>query len=487
MPDSRTSGEFSLEPVRFSRLSRRGVLLSLSGLQLTSAGIAVIAFVGTLYSVGAEALPWTSPIWGGGLAITWARVAGRPVVEWIPLVITWVLRQAGGQTVFKAKISRPRPAGTLALPGDAARLRQYDDPESNAVMIHDPHHATLTVACDLLHPSFVLLDPAEQERRIQGWGRVLSTACRSGRIARLQVLERTIPDGGTALVDWWREHGVHDDSWVARIYGELIEQAGPSGERHVSSIALALDMRRAAQAIRRSGGGIRGAAAVLRQEMRTVEAALRAADLHPSPWYDSGSLAVDLRSAYDPAIAPTLERHRDIGRSLATAGPVAVTESWGSLRTDSGYHSVLWVSEWPQASVYPGFMSPVILAGGIRRTVSITYEPVRTDRAARELRKRKVEHISDAAQRARMGQIEDAADSAELQDVLQQEADLLSGHGVLRYTGLISVSAPTMDELEAAVAQIQQAAIQSSMETRLLVSQQGQAFAAASLPLARKV
>ncbi|GEB96422.1 hypothetical protein GCM10009724_25820 [Microbacterium lacticum] len=88
---------------------------------------------------------------------------------------------------------------------------------------------------------------------------------------------------------------------------------------------------------------------------------------------------------------------------------------------------------------------------------------------------------------AHLPQIEDAQQSAEYQDVLQQEADLTSGHGVLRYTGLLAVSAPTADELEAAVSAIEQARIQASCETRRLVGQQAQAFVAAALPLCRGI
>jgi len=71
--------------------------------------------------------------------------------------------------------------------------------------------------------------------------------------------------------------------------------------------------------------------------------------------------------------------------------------------------------------------------------------------------------------------------------VLRQEADLTAGHGVLRYTGLIAVTAPSTNELDAAVAAIEQAAIQASCETRRLVGQQAQAFTAAALPLCRTV
>jgi hypothetical protein len=124
---------------------------------------------------------------------------------------------------------------------------------------------------------------------------------------------------------------------------------------------------------------------------------------------------------------------------------------------------------------------------GIRRTFSLLYTPMRTDRAARNIRKRKTEYISDAAQRQRIGQIEDAQQTAEYQDVLQQEADLTAGHGVLQATGFIAVSASDPDELERAVAAIEQTAIQASCETRRLWGQQAQGFAAAALPLSRRL
>ncbi len=213
-------------------------------------------------------------------------------MEWSPITCWWLWRTTGGQLLYRRRIVVPRPVGTLALPGDMARLREYTDPDTSAGMIHDPHAATLTVVCEVTHPAFVLLDPGEQERRVTSWGRVLATVCRSGRIATLQVLERTLPDSGTGLAEWWATHGTPDGSWAADTYAELIERAGPAGERHATTLSLSLDMRTSARQIRTAGGGIRGAAAVLRQEMNTLVAALRSADLSPSGWLTPGQIAV---------------------------------------------------------------------------------------------------------------------------------------------------------------------------------------------------
>lgn len=483
--NERRAGE--LAPVKFSRLTRRGILLGLSLSQLIALGIGIGALVGAFYAGGGMLLAFSAPVWLLAAAVTWTRIAGRAMVEWIPVAFWWLWKSTAGQLLYRRRIVKPRPAGTLALPGDMARLREYTDPTTGAGMIQDPTSETLTVVLSVAHPAFVLLDPSEQQRRISSWGRVLATVCRSGRISMLQVLERTLPDSGTGLAEWWSAHGIHDASWASTTYAELIDRAGPAGERHATTVSLALDMRAASRQIRTAGGGIRGAAAVLRQEMTTLIAALRSAELAPSQWLGCGQIAVILRSAYDPAVAATLERHGTLGQSLATAGPVAVNESWTRLRTDSAFHAVLWISEWPRSMVYPGFLAPVLLSTRIQRSFSLLCTPMRSDQAARDIRKKKTEYISDAAQRHRIGQIEDASQTAEFHDVLQQEADLTAGHGILRYTGLISVSAPTADELDAAVAAIEQAAIQASCETRLLVGQQAAAFTAAALPLCRVV
>lgn len=476
-----------LSPVKFSRLARRGVLLGLSGAQLIVTGVAALTLVGVLYLGGGLTLVYVFPILVACAGLAFGSAGGRKLVDWVPIAGRWGWRSSRGQLLFHRRVVKPRPAGTLALPGDSARFRQWVDLETGAVMVHDPHRATLTAIVGVNHPAFILLDPLDQQRRVASWGRVLATACRSGRIASVQVMERTLPDSGNGLARWWAEHGQHDDSWTATTYGELIERAGPAGERHSSTVSVSIDLKTSARAIRAAGGGNRGAASVLRQEMSTMTAALRAADLSPTDWLEPGELALMLRSAYDPAVAGALERHGDLGRDLATAGPVAVSETWGSIRSDSAFHCVLWISEWPRSMVYPGFLAPLLLTSGVRRTFSLLYTPMRTDQAARDMRKKKTEYISDAAQRQRIGQIEDAQQSAEYNDVLQQEADLTAGHGVLRTTGMIAISAQDEDGLERAVAEIEQAAVQASCETRRLWGQQAQAFSAAALPLCRPV
>jgi hypothetical protein len=482
MTDHASTGQ--LRAVKFSRLSKRALLLGLTATQLATIGAGALPLVIALYT-GTGAL-YAILLLAVASAAALVPVGGRHAVAWVPIAGSWVWRTVTGQLHYRARITeraaRPRPAGTLALPGDAAALRQYTDPVTGALLVHDPHAPTLTVILPVTHPAFVLLDPGEQQRRVAAWGRVLATVSRSGHIAALQVVERTLPGSGASLADWWQTHGIDDGSFAARTYADLIDRAGPAGEQHATSIALSLDMNAAARTIRAAGGGLRGAAAVLRQEAETLTIALRAADLAPGTPYDPGQLAVHLRTAYDPAIGPALERHPTLGRELAAAGPIAVTETWGNLRADGAHHCVLWISQWPQTRTYPGFLAPLLLSSGVQRTLSLVYRPVRADVAMRELRRRRTGHLSDATQRARMGQTTDATDQAELTDVLQQEADLAAGHSLLTTTGLITISADTLERLEHDVAAVEQAAIQAGIETRRLWGQQAQAFARSILP-----
>jgi hypothetical protein len=54
--------------------------------------------------------------------------------------------------------------------------------------------------------------------------------------------------------------------------------------------------------------------------------------------------------------------------------------------------------------VYPGFLAPILLSSGVRRAFTLLCDPVRADQAARDIRKKKTGYLSDATQRARIGQ-----------------------------------------------------------------------------------
>ena len=469
--------------VRFARRSTRGLLLGFSTPRVAVFAAAAAVGVVALFTGGLVGFVVTSVVWAPLMASGVFRIAGRPAIEWSATALHYGARKATGQLEFRARPTRPRPAGTLALPGDAASLRLHVDEVTGAAMIHDPHRQTLTAVLPVSHPAFALLDDTDRAGRVGRWGRVLASLAASGTCAAIQVLEATVPDPARGQREWWAEHAIHDGGWADTQYRTLLDQVSLDSSTHRSTISLSVDMRAAARAIRAAGRGLRGGAAVLRADMASLTDGLRAAGLRPGQWMPEAELAALVRHAFDPAVA--LDTRSDPAANLDRAGPMAVSESWDRLRHETGWSQVLWISEWPRISVPADFLHPIVFAPGVRRTLCLLARPLPTSAALRQIRRDKTEAVSDSAQKARIGQLADLSDSVEYEDLLARERSIISGHTDVAFTGFVTVTAPTSEALEAGCAAIIRAAGQAACEVRPLYGQQMQGFVAAALPLAR--
>lgn len=469
--------------VRFARLPRRGLILGFSAPRAACIGLAAAILVVATFTADTTGALVSSPAWATLLALAFVRVGRKPAIEALPTAAHFLVRRLTGQTSHRARPDKPRPAGTLALPGDAAALRFLLD-ETGVAIVHDPHAHTLTVAALVSHPAYVLLSADEQARRVHAWGRALASLASSGTGTRVQVLEISLPDAGRSISGWWHAHGVKQpEQWAVRQYESLMTTAAPAASTHRTVVAIALDLRTARTQIRQAGRGLAGAVAFLRQEMTSLEASLRAAELRLVCWLGDEDLAAVLRGAYDPGYDSKVATPC----TLASAGPMAVEERWDHIRHDSAHSAVLWINEWPRVPAPPFFLHALVFQPGIRKTISITAEPVPADEAIRDIRKAKVEYATEASQKARMGALADLSDTVERDDVLDRERAIIAGHADIRFTGLVAITAVTREALEAALAEVSRAAIQSGCETRRLYGQQARAFTAAALPLARKV
>jgi len=181
-----------------------------------------------------------------------------------------------------------------------------------------------------------------------------------------------------------------------------------------------------------------------------------------------------------------LDEH-DRNPSPSAAGPMAAEAHWDHYRSDSGLHAVYWIAEWPSVPVEAAWIYPLIALGGIRRTVSVTAEPIPPSRSMRELRGKRVAKRADEAQRHRLGQIETAQDDEEYLALERREHELVRGHTEYRYTGWITVSATNADELEGACSKVEQAAVRSALEVRRVYGEVDQAFLRGGLPLTQGV
>lgn len=461
--------------VRIGRLERRGLLLGLSGIQTALLGAAVGIAVIAEYTTGAAGLLASLPLWGALTATALVSVGGRPIATWVPLVSIWTVRN--GQRSYRARLEQFSPT-SLAVPGIRRRLTVQQGLVTGAALVHDPGGSTVTASLRVSGMGFVLAEDDTQQFRVAGWGRFLASLCQQPAVARIQVLERHTAGGGKEVRRWWADNAVGQSDWATRVLADLVADSQELTDRHECLISISVRTQKPG----RRGGQSDSLAAVEQQLTVLAETAQRA-DLFVHGWVTPPELASTLRSIHDPAGALTCAT--EDARLLV--GPMAVEEHWASLRTDSADHAVYWIQEWPRSEVHAGFLQPLLLAPGARRTLSLTAEPLSAAKAIKDIRRAKVEQIADAAQRARMGQVEDETSRAEVADLHRREQELVAGHGDLRFIGLLTVSAPTAKELDAACAATEAAAAQALCEIRKLVGQQASAFAAAALPLARSI
>jgi hypothetical protein len=469
--------------VRFPRRPSRGVLLGLSAPRVAALGVYVAAGIIALVVAGVPGLLVALAVLSPLPVSAAVRVGGVPAVEWVPVACHHAARRAAGQVKYLSRRPvAPRPAGTLALPGDAAALRWLVDEPSGAVMVHDPWRRTLSGSLAVSYPAFALADDAQRADRVARWGRVIAQLASSGHCAAVQVVEATVPDPGTGQRDWWLAHGRPGTGWAAGQYEDLLARVRLDAATHRTTITYTLDLRAASAQVRAAGGGLAGAAVVLRGELAGLADALGAAGIRVARVLAEPDLAVIIRQAFDPEFRAL---PGDPGTALDGAGPLAVAEGWDRLRHDSGWSRVLWLAEWPRITVPPDFLHPLLFVPGVRRTVSVTIRPRAAAEALPALRRAKAEAVADAAQKARVGQVADLADQAEYEDLLARERALISGHADVAFTGLVTVTAPAAEELDAATAAVCRAAAQGACDLRVLYGRQQQGMIC-TLPMGRR-
>jgi hypothetical protein len=463
--------------------------------QLVLVACGAAALLVSLLGGGRYGVPIGFAACGAAVGVAFWPLQGRPLVDWVRPVANFLYGRVSGQGSYLggpwAMHNPTQGPHSLRLPGTAARIRvrSFDTAHGEVVVIRQGNRWTAVL--QVTAPAFPLADRVTQHERVQAWGSLLAQLGQEGsRLAAVQWLERTIPDSGRGLGDWWRTRGV-PDAVSAEHYRRLIADAGPAATRHETFVAVSIDERRCRRAVRAAGGGPDGVSQVLVNELSWVETGLRRCGVQVIGWLGPTDLGRLVRTQYDPAATQAIDsRGRDgLGRgmTLDAAGPMAATSSFTRYRTDTGFHAVYWVAAWPRMQVQAAWLYPLLVLGGVRRTVSVTAEPVPPSQSFREVRSAKVQKLTDQAQRQRLGQVESALDDEEHAAMLRRERELVLGHVEYRFTGYVTVTAGTENELEEACAQIEQAAVRSVLEIRRVLGEQDQAFVSAALPFTRGV
>lgn len=503
---------------RFGPLERRGLIAGWRGGQI---GVVAVGAVLAIVVLRRRPTPLTVVaaviVVAACVAVAWWPIAGRTAEQWLPTVVRWgatarlggrrrrpgvesaghcigadgapclvplVGSRASGRLGIRAT-GEPTSVGARSGPYEGLRVLAFDARQADAPMgvVFDARTKTYTAVLTVLGQSFALLGGAEKERRVASWAAVLTSLSRERSVVhRVQWVATTIPDDGAAVSGHLASHAsLPADAPAHRSYATLLDVAGPDTSRHEVHVAVQVRATGpAARAMRALGGGDVAGCAVLSREVASLRRQLVGADIPVERVLDERSLAAVVRRAID---APPAGARRCPPCGVSWPWPLVMEAEWGALRADGSWHATYWIAEWPRVDVGPEFLGPLLL-GSVRRSIAVVMEPLSPAQAVRHAERARTADIADAELRRRGGFLSTARRAREAELATRREEELADGHASFRFSGYVTVSAVTREQLSAACDATEQAASQCRLELRRLYGDQERAFTC-TLPLAR--
>jgi len=489
---------------RFGPLEDRGIVGPFGFGQVAvlagAAAIGLLAFYALQSIIG---LLVALVLVGGAAAAVLLPFEGRTLEAWAPIGLRWLLRPAERKRGYRSCApgsgfqlgAGGAQIGEGSLPPALAGLRMLDVPYGSDCVgvLYDRAAGTYAAALAIRAGAFGLLDGAEQERKLDGWGSVLASLARDGSpVRRLQWIERTLPAQGDELAGYLqaeRDRAVSLASGLVASYIELVESAAPATQEHEILLALQIDERRGARELRRMGGGAKAACKLVLREAENLAERLSIAEVTVFGLLRPRRYAEAIRDAFDPfgrqgrARAALGDPGRE-GVEPEQMGPLADEASWASYRTDSAHHATFWIASWPRNDVGPAFLTPLLMQTTALRTVAVCIEPVPHQVAIRKAEAARTAEVADELQRERQGFMTTARVRRRQQAAARKEEELADGHAEMRFAGFVTVSARSDTELERTATEVEHAAALCRLELQRLYGEQEEGFTF-TLPLGR--
>ncbi len=435
-------------------------------------------------------------------------VRGRVMTGWLPVVTSHLLGRAAGRGDWRAASSAPRAdaptrVGVLGLPPELGEVTFLAYPHGGGMVgvAAERRAGRYTGVLEVNPPSFLLEEPSAQEEQLARWGALLARLAQPGsELDRLQWIVQRAPDEGSGLRRYFEQVRARDLPEAAaaiRSYLDLL--AGVSGSSddgggggatasYRTLLAVQVSARTSARAIRRAGGGDRGACAVLSQALEMVTAGLGnlgAGGQHPLGVREYQGL---LRLAADPAAQPILDAlaaaRPERGWGSDAPWPVATETRWGYYRTaDHAWHRSFAVVL-PMTEVGADWLVPLLVEGTACRTVAVTLRSVPRQQATRDAGRALTRLHAEEQRKRRLGQLAAATDAKAETAAHRRLRELADGHADVVYAATVTVTAAGLDQLEVACREVEHLAALAGCELRALDGQQALGFTW-TLPLAR--
>jgi hypothetical protein len=404
---------------RFGPLEHRGIVVGLRGGQIATVATALVIGVLLIRTqptpvamVGAVAILALS------LAVSVWPIRGRTAEEWAPDVSRFALESIGRRRTQRATFietahlgQRSTESARLPSRHPLARLSilrvPLGDESSGIGVLRDDVARTLTAVLAVRSRGFALLGEDDRARKVAGWSGVLASMAREGSaVHRVQWIVQCLSDAGTHHRRQLALRAVLGRSTAPeRSYAEVLDVVGPVAPRYQVMVALSVrfgrgQIRRPLGREVRPGrvgtGGVHEGFAVLLREVVALQRRMGDADIEVEGALSPVALARSIRrtflvegprSGWSEVGGPPVAGDENAPVSPGWPWPTATVGSWDRLRADGTWHVTYWIAEWPRIEVGADFLGPLLILSDVRRTVSVTMEPLnRYERQGRSSR-----------------------------------------------------------------------------------------------------
>lgn len=468
---------------RFDPLDK-SVLLGLGWVQLCVIGVAAtIWFVAVLAKW--PIIP-VSVLFALMAAVAVAPIGGQPLCTWVPVVLGWVGRPARARRWFAPLhlLTGTEPAGQPPLPPWLTGLTLVELPQGWGA-VRDRAEKSLTAVLPIAGEGFLTRPPHEQESLLAGWGAVFTafsgaSGVRVTRVCWSDVAHPVAPEANLAWLDGRGGTGPGVDA-----YREYVASQRVSRHDQLVSFTIVAEQRTQAQMATAIDGLAAG--------VDSLTDALGEARLRTEGPLAVEELAFLLRNGLDPVTGSAApRRHGSLAERLGTvglgeAGPMTTRVAANHVEVDGSFHRTLWVSGWPERAQQADWLEPLLATDDDKtsvghRVLTVIVEPIPEDKALRQIAHDDIKLGSDAMARTEGGRRVGATDKRKHQAVLARELDLVAGAAGLAYAGLVTLSAPSLEELNRSVRAYERRCHRRRVSLRTLWGRQDLALAAA-LPL----
>jgi len=416
------------------------------------------------------------------LALWFPVLNGMTAADLVPHLVHYTRDAVTGrrdwrsQGAFTGTRDRLQVLGRVPPPLDRAGIRLLGGRDLG--IVEDSRRQTWTGLLRISGQAFDLLTSEHQRALADGWMTLLADYCRSGDlVTRLQWVTRSVPDGGEAHVAWLKSAGAQVDEQ----YEELLEQHSTDTMRHEFYVAVTISLRRAADAVRGAWNVGMARERLLFDTLSDLADKLTSTGVSVDGYLGPADLTAVIRRGYVP---DTTDRQTNESLQLRPeqAWPAAIEAQWDYVRADDAFHAVYWVDEYPRVDVGLGFLSPLLAATGVRRTVSMILQPMDLTTSQRHAEASLVSQMSARKEREQRGFLTTAAQEAELASTARREQEIAVGYGEYQFATFLVVSAFWQGQLARDCVTVEAMARRSKLQLVRMYGQQA-AGLAFSLPL----